>query len=43
MNDSNIINHGRMRIGSTVTVTIDRPLGSVHPNYQDMRYPVNYG
>ena len=26
-----------------VTVTIDRPMGSVHPNYPTIVYPVNYG
>lgn len=26
-----------------VTVKIDRPLGSVHPNYPTTIYPVNYG
>ena len=26
-----------------VTVTIDRPLGSVHPKHPDIRYPINYG
>lgn len=30
-------------IGKTVTVTVDRPLGSFHPEYKDMYYPVNYG
>ena len=30
-------------IGQTVTVTVDRPLGSCHPDHSDMRYPVNYG
>lgn len=30
-------------IGDTVTVTVDRPLGSRHPEYEDMVYPVNYG
>ena len=30
-------------ISKTVTVTIDRPLGSRHPKYTDMIYPVNYG
>ena len=30
-------------IGQTVTVTVDRPLGSVHPDYPDLYYPVNYG
>ena len=27
----------------TVRVTIDRPIGSAHPNYPDLIYPVNYG
>lgn len=27
----------------TVTVTVDRPLGAVHPSHADIRYPVNYG
>ncbi len=30
-------------IGRTVTVTVDRPLGSTHPKYRDMIYTVNYG
>ena len=30
-------------IGSVVTGTVDRPLGSAHPNYPDMIYPINYG
>lgn len=30
-------------LGKTVTVTVDRPLGSSHPDYPDMIYPVNYG
>jgi len=30
-------------IGDIVTVTIDRPLGSYHPEHPDMYYPVNYG
>ena len=30
-------------IGSTVKGTIDRPLGSTHPDYPDMVYPINYG
>ena len=30
-------------IGKVVTVTIDRPLGSHHPEYTDLYYPVNYG
>ena len=30
-------------IGSTVTVTVDRPMGSLHPTHRDIRYPINYG
>lgn len=30
-------------LGRTVTVTVDRPLGSLHPRCPDIRYPVNYG
>lgn len=30
-------------IGRTVTVTVDRPLGSIHPKHPDIQYPVNYG
>ena len=30
-------------IGKTVTVIIDRPAGSRHPEYRDMIYPINYG
>lgn len=30
-------------IGKTVTVTVDRPLGSFHPNHPDLYYPINYG
>ena len=30
-------------IGRTVTVIVDRPLGSFHPKHPDMYYPVNYG
>lgn len=30
-------------LGKTVTVTVDRPIGSAHPNHPDMVYPVNYG
>lgn len=30
-------------IGRTVTVTVDRPLGSYHPEHEDMYYPINYG
>lgn len=30
-------------IGSIVTVTVDRPLGSYHPAHPDIYYSVNYG
>lgn len=30
-------------LGATVTVTVDRPLGSLHPDVPSLRYPVNYG
>ena len=30
-------------IGTTVTVIVDRPLGSYHPEYKDIYYPINYG
>lgn len=30
-------------LGRTVQVTVDRPLGSAHPQYPDTVYPVNYG
>ena len=30
-------------LGKTVTVSIDRPIGSVHPKHGGMVYPVNYG
>ena len=30
-------------IGDKVRVIVDRPLGSRHPKYPDMQYPVNYG
>jgi len=30
-------------LGQKITVTIDRPLGSRHPDYRDIIYPINYG
>ena len=30
-------------LGKIVRVTVDRPLGSRHPGFPDMVYPVNYG
>ncbi len=30
-------------IGNIVKVTVDRPLGSYHPQHKEMCYPINYG
>ncbi|MEE0264647.1 MAG: inorganic pyrophosphatase [Acutalibacteraceae bacterium] len=30
-------------IGSVVTVTVDRPLGTYHPKHNDIFYTINYG
>ena len=30
-------------LGKPVTVIVDRPLGSSHPTYPELYYPVNYG
>ena len=30
-------------LGQTVTVLMDRPMGTYHPEHKDMYYPVNYG
>ena len=30
-------------IGMIVKVTVDRPMGSHHPDYPDLIYPINYG
>lgn len=30
-------------IGTIVKGTVDRPMGSNHPNYPEMIYPINYG
>ena len=29
--------------GEIVTVIVDRPMGTFHPNHPDLYYPVNYG
>ncbi len=29
--------------GSIVKVTVDRPLGSYHPEHKNIYYPINYG
>ena len=33
----------KIKLGDIVTVTVDRPLGSYHPEHKDMYYPINYG
>lgn len=30
-------------LGKSVTICIDRPIGSAHPRYPDLIYPINYG
>ena len=30
-------------LGKTVTVIVDRPLGTYHPKYKELYYPLNYG
>lgn len=30
-------------LGNEVTITVDRPMGSVHPEHTDIIYPINYG
>ncbi len=30
-------------LGQSVTVTVDRPLGTRHPDFPETVYPVNYG
>ena len=30
-------------IGTIVTVTVDRPLGTAHPKHKTLIYPINYG
>ena len=30
-------------IGDTVTVIVDRELGTYHPKHRDIYYPINYG
>lgn len=36
-------NSEKYMIGKNVTITVDRPLGSYHPEHKDMYYPINYG
>ena len=30
-------------LGKKVTISIDRPIGSIHPQHEDIVYPMNYG
>lgn len=30
-------------LGKTVEIKIDRPMGSIHPKYENLIYPINYG
>lgn len=30
-------------LGKIVTVTVDRAMGTYHPEHSDMYYPINYG
>jgi len=30
-------------LGRIVTVVVDRPMGSYHPEHADLYYPINYG
>lgn len=30
-------------LGQQVKVIVDRPLGSTHPNFPQIKYPINYG
>lgn len=32
-----------MMLGNVVKVIVDRPMGTYHPQYTDMFYPINYG
>lgn len=41
--DRCLLNTEEQMLGKLVTVTVDRPLGSFHPEYKDMYYPINYG
>lgn len=41
----NALQRARVRsyLGKILDIVIDRPLGSTHPKYPDMIYPINYG
>lgn len=35
--------NGKSMLGRTVNVTVDRALGTYHPEHPDLYYPINYG
>ena len=41
--DKTVTTDYRALLGDIVTVTVDRPLGSCHPNYPELYYSLNYG
>jgi inorganic pyrophosphatase len=43
MSDSTKLSNIHPIIGKRITITIDRPLGSYHPEHKDLYYPINYG
>lgn len=43
LDENFVLVNANIIIGSSVTVTVDRPLGSYHPKHKDMYYPINYG
>ena len=43
MNDNPEVVEVIIVIGEIVKVVVDRPLGSYHPQHEDMYYPINYG
>ena len=36
-------NRGYKMLGKIIKVIVDRPLGTYHPKYKNLFYPVNYG
>ena len=43
INPKAVVNILKNILGSWVTVFVDRPLGSRHPSYPQLVYPINYG
>lgn len=39
----NLLAQYRKILGSSVTVTMDRPIGAEHPKHPSVIYPINYG